>query len=125
MDKQERTSLQDIQAPTIKFKDRKMLMLLYDQKLKNPQKLARLLKLGYITVRDGEYVPTIVGSLLIDFTIRERNKLNDRRIAKARKLKSVRKNDPIVRDEDGQADHGVVFDGQVDLGDSGATGVIA
>lgn len=109
-------SLQDLQAPEVKFKDRKILMLLYDGKLKNPEKLRRLLRLGYVTVRDGEYVPTIVGSLLIDFTVRERNKADARRQAKKQ---NVGKGSRISVVENQLRDYADVLDGQLDVGDSG------
>lgn len=113
-------TMEQLKAPTITYKDRKTLMWLYDGKLKKPEKLRGLIRKGYAEVNDkNEIVPTVLGMLLIDFTVRQRNIEKD--VRKASHHKPSRKNRVNVFGQRKHRDTGDVSDGTISLGDSGET----
>ena len=112
-------TMEQLQAPTISFKDRKVLMFLYDGVLKKPEKLRGLIRKGYAEVNDkNEIVPTVLGMLLIDFTVRQRNNAKDARKQKLNQ-QPRRKNKVNVFGQRKRRDIGDVPNGSVSSGDSG------
>lgn len=113
---QYRPSLQELKAPTISYKDRKLLMLLYDGKLKKADKVNRLIKRGYAQMNlKGEISPTVLGSLLIDFTVRQREK--DAR--KSHPPVPIGQDEGVVRLKGLERNPELVSDGELRLGNSG------
>lgn len=114
-------SLQELKSPTISYKDRKTLMWLYDGSLRKPEKLRGLIRKGYAEVNsENEIVPTVLGMLLIDFTVRQRNAEKDAR--KAVSHVTGRKNKVNKFGQRKVRDTGNVSDGTLGSGDSGETG---
>lgn len=117
-------SLQELQAPTISYKDRKFLMLLYNGKLKKPEKLRRLILRGYAQVDSkGEIVPTILGSLLIDFSVRAQEKEKHGR-KQTPPRKPSRKNRINTFGQRRKRDSEPVSSGELDLGNSDTVAVV-
>lgn len=111
-------SLQELKAPTISYKDRKTLMWLYDGTLRKPEKLRGLIRKGYAEVNsENEIVPTVLGMLLIDFTVRQRNAEKDAR--KASRNVTGRKNKVNNFGQRKNRDTGDVSNGSLSSGDSG------
>lgn len=111
-------TMEQLQAPTITYKDRKTLMWLYDGSLRKPEKLRGLIRKGYAEVNEkNEIVPTVLGMLLIDFTVRQRNIEKDAR--KKSHNKPSRKNRVNKFGQRKLRDTGNVSVGELDSGNSG------